>query len=486
MANDEEPVEKALMASSSVAITSEDSANCNLATLMAPAESLPGELREPLSGEASTPSSGGASTPSGVRVNDEDPVEKALMASASVAVTSEDSANSNLAIVMAPAESLPGEVREPLPGGASTPLSGGAPTPSGVRASPETAQPSPALVPATARTGAAVRNNSIHRSNVVTRRAAAELTGAATRYRGVRPIKNNNDDDNSIGNNNHAALAECFQPSTLHKLRQLGFYAKKVRPDDSNIYNNNHAALAERFQPITLHKLRQLALYTNTDTLDDNDINTNNHAALAERFQPSTLHKLRQLGRCTNTDTPDTAYQLDAEADSAEVAYTRSNTQPRCSGVGDSDFVLQGGHDRLTPSYIVTLTDAPTIFKLGLQGLTAQSTMETELAGAALAMKDEAVFYSNTMSGLGFGESFGSVPLHIDNTSALHIADNRTYIPPAKHIALRCYFFVQELVEGKVSIYYVKTEGQLADLGTKHHRKHRRRDLIEFINDFKA
>ena len=46
---------------------------------------------------------------------------------------------------------------------------------------------------------------------------------------------------------------------------------------------------------------------------------------------------------------------------------------------------------------------------------------------------------------------------------------------------------MQELVEGKVSIQYVKSEGQLAEvLGTKHNRKHRHRDLIEFINDFKA
>ena len=153
--------------------------------------------------------------------------------------------------------------------------------------------------------------------------------------------------------------------------------------------------------------------------------------------------------------------------------------------MGESDCVLQGGRDRLTPPYIVTLTDAPTIFIVGLQGLIAQSTMEAVLV-AALAMRGEAVFCSNTMSGLGFGESFGSVPLHIDNTSALHIADNRTYIPRAKHIVLRYYFFVQELVEGKVSTHYVKSEGQLADLGTKHHRKIRHRDLIEFINDFKA
>ena len=65
-----------------------------------------------------------------------------------------------------------------------------------------------------------MRNNRVHRPNVVTRRAAAELTGAATRYRGVRP--NNNNDNNNINNNNHVALAELLQPSTLDKLRQLG------------------------------------------------------------------------------------------------------------------------------------------------------------------------------------------------------------------------------------------------------------------------
>ena len=276
MANYEKPVEKALMASSSVAVTSEDSTNSYLATLMALAESFPGEVREPLSG--------GASTLSGVRANDEEPVQKALMASSSVAVTSEDSANSSLAILMASADSLPGEVREPLSGGASTPfsgrastpLSGGASTASGGRASSKTAGPSPALVPARARTGAAIRNNRSHRPNVVTRGAATELTGAVTRYRGVRPNNNNNNDDNSVNNNNHAALAE--------------------------------------------------------------------------RFQPSTLHKLRQLGLSTNTDTPDTARQLDAEAVSAEVAYTRTNTQPSCSGGGESDGV-------------------PNIFKEGMAGL---------------------------------------------------------------------------------------------------------------------
>ena len=304
--------------------------------------------------------------------NDEEPVEKALMASSSVAVTSEDSASSNLATLMAPAESLPGKLREPLSGGASTPLSGRSrrlswfcrQSPLHPRTAPTVTSPSlwhkRNLCPVRygklgqgeherlcheeherrvegerrpkQRDLRRLRNNRIHRPNVVTRCAAAELTGAVTRYRGVPPNNKKNNDDNNINSNNHAGLAECFQPSTLHKLRQPGIYTNMDTPDDNDINNNNHAALAERFQPSTLHKLRQLDIYTNTDTTDDNGINNNNHAALADRCQPSTLHKVLQLGRYTDTDTPDTAHQLDAEAIPAEVAYTRTNTQPSCSG----------------------------------------------------------------------------------------------------------------------------------------------------------
>ena len=118
-----------------------------------------------------------------------------------------------------PAEPLPGAVREPLSGGTSPP--------SGGEASQEREGLSPASVPATARKRVIVRNNRIHRPNVVTRRAAAELTGAVTRYRGVCPNNNNN-------NNNHAVLAERFQPSTLYKLRQLGLYTNTDTPDSAH------------------------------------------------------------------------------------------------------------------------------------------------------------------------------------------------------------------------------------------------------------
>ena len=70
------------------------------------------------------------------------------------------------------------------------------------------------------------------------------------------------------------------------------------------------------------------------------------------------------------------------------------------------------------------LTNAPISFKARLHGLAAQSTMEAELVAEALTTK-KAVFFSNMMLELGFGESFGSVPLYTGNTSALHVARNR-------------------------------------------------------------
>ena len=140
---------------------------------------------------------------------------------------------------------------------------------------------------------------------------------------------------------------------------------------------------------------------------------------------------------------------------------------------------------KLTSSYIVMLANGLISIKVGLQSLTTQSTMEAELAAAATAIK-ESLFCRNMMMKSGSTEEFRSVPVYVNNTSALHVAGNRTFSPRAKYIALR-YFFVQELVkEGKVTIHFVETEQQLADLGTKHIKKHRHRFLIKFINEFRA
>ena len=117
-------------------------------------------------------------------------------------------------------------------------------------------------------------------------------------------------------------------------------------------------------------------------------------------------------------------------------------------------------------------------FKVGLQGLNAQSTLEAERVAAALTMK-EAVFGKNMMEELRFKNGFGSVPLYIGNSSALHVAGNRTSFSRAKHVTLR-YLFVQELVEGRHDHHPLRQD-KLADIGVKHLNKQHHRELINKI-----
>lgn len=125
----------------------------------------------------------------------------------------------------------------------------------------------------------------------------------------------------------------------------------------------------------------------------------------------------------------------------------------------------------------------PRELQVGSSELTSMSSLEAELEVAALAMK-EAVFCSNMMTELGFGQQFGQVRLNIDNTATLHFISNRAFSSRTKHIALR-FCYIRGLVdEGKVSILYIPTEHQLADLGTKHLDKQSLRYMLDRIKNF--
>ena len=75
-----------------------------------------------------------------------------------------------------------------------------------------------------------------------------------------------------------------------------------------------------------------------------------------------------------------------------------------------------------------------------------------------------AVFCKNMMDDLWIGQCSS---LHRQHVGA-SCGRQSHLLPSAKNIALR-YFFVQELVEdGTITIHYVETQHQLADIGIKH------------------
>ena len=71
-----------------------------------------------------------------------------------------------------------------------------------------------------------------------------------------------------------------------------------------------------------------------------------------------------------------------------------------------------------------------------------------------------------------------------EDRATLHALRNRSFSSRTKHIALR-FFFIRELVtEGKISIHYILTDDNPADIGTKHLNKHRFKHLMDLISDF--
>ena len=52
------------------------------------------------------------------------------------------------------------------------------------------------------------------------------------------------------------------------------------------------------------------------------------------------------------------------------------------------------------------------------------------------------------MGELGFEETLNCVPIHIDNV--LHVAGNKTYSSRAKHAALRLFYVLEIIQQGKI------------------------------------
>ena len=68
---------------------------------------------------------------------------------------------------------------------------------------------------------------------------------------------------------------------------------------------------------------------------------------------------------------------------------------------------------------------------------------------------------------LDYGLKFTNTPIYCDNTSAIQITQNPVQHTKTKHIQIRHHFIRDNVEKGKVSLHYVSTTEQLADIFTK-------------------
>ncbi|GKA36834.1 hypothetical protein Tco_0723399 [Tanacetum coccineum] len=77
------------------------------------------------------------------------------------------------------------------------------------------------------------------------------------------------------------------------------------------------------------------------------------------------------------------------------------------------------------------------------------------------------------------GFTFNKIPLYCDNKSVIALCCNNVQHSKAKHIDVRYHFIKEQVENGIVKLYFVRTEYQLADIFTKPLPRERFNFLIE-------
>ena len=98
------------------------------------------------------------------------------------------------------------------------------------------------------------------------------------------------------------------------------------------------------------------------------------------------------------------------------------------------------------------------------QNSVALSTAEAECNAARLRCA-QVLWMKQTLS--DYGLTFSHVPIKCDNTSAISISKNPVQHSRTKHIKIRHHFLRDHAHKGDITIEFVQTEDQFADILTK-------------------
>jgi len=134
-------------------------------------------------------------------------------------------------------------------------------------------------------------------------------------------------------------------------------------------------------------------------------------------------------------------------------------------GYSDADMACDVDGRKSTSGTLFFFANCPVSWQSQKQRVVAMSSYESEYIAAATAA------YQGVWLGCLLGDLLGKDPLvakmFVDNKSAIQLCMNLVFHDRSKHIEVR-YHFIRGCIEnGTVSVEYVCTEEQLADIFTK-------------------
>ena len=152
----------------------------------------------------------------------------------------------------------------------------------------------------------------------------------------------------------------------------------------------------------------------------------------------------------------------------AHPSYTPSM---HIQGYVDANWGSNPDNRRSTTGYVFTLAGGVISWKSKSQLTVALSSTESEYMALSAATQEalslrELITFLTATSG-PTASSLPALNLWEDNQGAIHVASNPVTGPRLKHIDIRHHFIREHIVAGEVSVSYIPTEFQLADIMTK-------------------
>ena len=148
-------------------------------------------------------------------------------------------------------------------------------------------------------------------------------------------------------------------------------------------------------------------------------------------------------------------------------------------GMVDSDWGNCPDTTRSTGGWIFNLGGSPVSWSSKRQATVALSSCEAEYMAASEATK-EAIWIRNLVQEFQLPMFKNlTIPIAIDNNSAMKLSKNPEFHARTKHIAMRHHFIREKVAQKEVQVHRVDTKNNLADLLTKGLPRPRFQELIQ-------
>lgn len=146
------------------------------------------------------------------------------------------------------------------------------------------------------------------------------------------------------------------------------------------------------------------------------------------------------------------------------LSFLASDKEESLNGYCDADYANDKDTRRSTTGYIIFFGKSPITWCTRRQPIVALSSTEAEFIAAADCVK-ELLYLKNLLRELTNNDVV--VNLNIDNQSAMKLCKNGIFNKRSKHIDVRYHFLSENVKQGKVNLFYIPTNENVADMFTK-------------------